>query len=252
MFSADGFFQTGLSHIDEEHEDLYVKFQKIGYAIARDVSQSYLESSLDSFLTDMGQHFINEENILSKTNMPQLESHQAVHKEILHSISKLKTEIGSNLKDLKTSYNILSETLHQHLLIFDVLINPSNSLRNPSEQEAIKLLTQDKFEAAIHVWRESQGSAGICNLKICSGENIFKSCCAHHFQGKLLTKALIERGNKHFQLSHKLRDWIKQQDSLFNEVDPKDGKLKLPNGLIIGHPTIDSDHQTFIDLINQI
>lgn len=123
----------------------------------------------------------------------------------------------------------------------------------PNLNDAIDALKQGRVEDALRLWRDAQESEGICDLTLCGHSPYYGTCCANHFQGKLLTLSLTKQGQGYFQLSKKLGNWIKGQNTQEQEGREKGAeRFTLGDGMIIGHPTIDHDHRDLVKIINDI
>lgn len=121
------------------------------------------------------------------------------------------------------------------------------------ERLAFDALREGRFEEAIEFWKDHQGAVGHCDMHLCDNTPHLLTCCAHHFQGRLLTLSMIERNKDFYGLARNLGLWIGKNDDSLTEPS-KDGLpfFKLPDSLLIGHPTIDQDHRALVQAINDI
>lgn len=121
------------------------------------------------------------------------------------------------------------------------------------ETAAIDALKKGRTEDAVRLFRNFIKTTGFCNLGLCANRDAEWECCATHFQGRLLTLSLAIENLDYYELSRNLGRWIRERHAL--EVKKKEappGRVKLPHGLFIGHPSIDFDHLKLVSALNDI
>lgn len=122
------------------------------------------------------------------------------------------------------------------------------------ESAAIDALKQGRTEEAVGLFRNFIKTSGFCNLGLCANRDAEWECCANHFQGRLLTLSLAIAEPDYYELSKKLGKWIRDRHALEakNKKEAPPGRVKLPYGLFIGHPSIDFDHLKLVSALNDI
>lgn len=121
------------------------------------------------------------------------------------------------------------------------------------ESAAIAALEKGRIEDAVRLFRDFNKTTGFCDLGLCANRDAEWECCANHFQGRLLTLSLATEEPAYYELSKKLRAWIKDRrarEGKKKEIRP--ARVKLPGGLFIGHPSIDFDHMKLVSVLNDI
>ncbi len=127
------------------------------------------------------------------------------------------------------------------------------SASSSTEKKAINALRDGRYEMAVEIWKDHQEEVGNCELNLCDSTNHFLSCCASHFQGRLLTLSMIERNKDFHELAKSLGSWIKENKPALKDADKIEAQVfSLPDSLIIGHPTIDHDHRVLVGTLNDI
>lgn len=121
------------------------------------------------------------------------------------------------------------------------------------ESAAIDALKKGRIEDAIRLFRDFNKTTGFCDLGLCANRDAEWECCANHFQGRLLTLSLTTEEPDYYELSKKLRAWIKGRHALEGKKKKiRPARVKLPGGLFIGHPSIDFDHMKLVSVLNDI
>ena len=121
------------------------------------------------------------------------------------------------------------------------------------ESAAIDALKKGRTEDAVGLFRDFIKTTGFCNLGLCANRDAEWECCANHFQGRLLTLSLAIGEPSYYELSKKLGKWIRDRHALeAKKKEAPPGRVKLPHGLFIGHPSIDFDHLKLVSVLNDI
>ncbi|MCC7015824.1 MAG: hypothetical protein IT564_01295 [Rhodospirillales bacterium] len=125
----------------------------------------------------------------------------------------------------------------------------------PKESAAVDALKQGRTEDAVGLFRKFLKTTGFCNLGLCANRDAEWECCANHFQGRLLTLSLTAEDTDYYELARRLGKWIRDRHALEaknRKKEPPPGKVKLPHGLFVGHPSIDFDHLKLVAALNDI
>ncbi|MBI2256634.1 MAG: hemerythrin family protein [Proteobacteria bacterium] len=99
MYSLLPSMQTGISHIDSEHQDLVAAINRIEAAALSQDAPAVL-ACLDAFRTELTGHFLNEERYLRMMQYPACDSHSHHHAEVVASIDQLRRGVSAGGVDL--------------------------------------------------------------------------------------------------------------------------------------------------------
>jgi diguanylate cyclase (GGDEF)-like protein/hemerythrin-like metal-binding protein len=114
-------YECGGPTIDAEHRELFDRGNAlIATAIEQHSEPGLWHAALDSTLAHLGQHFENEEALLSQHGYGRLAEHQRAHADLLRQANELKTAVERGEATLGHLVNFLvNEVIALHILKID-------------------------------------------------------------------------------------------------------------------------------------
>jgi hemerythrin len=109
---------TGVTEIDEQHKEIFVKFNALLEACDRGRSRELLGDILDFMNEYVLQHFQDEEKLQRRLEYPQYFAHKAAHNELAGRFAQLQAKFaahGASVQLVIETGKLLSEVLFEHI-----------------------------------------------------------------------------------------------------------------------------------------
>ena len=120
-------FELGIESIDRQHRELYRKIDHLSLSIYQGKGKDELRQLIKYLKSYIEEHFTYEENILERTDYPDLEAHKQQHLRFIDYFKELDHEIKSRGADNFLAIKVEKEIRTwwtQHELKFDRLYVP--------------------------------------------------------------------------------------------------------------------------------
>ena len=134
----DETLSTGVAEIDEQHKEIFVRFNALLEACERGRSRELLADILDFLNNYMLQHFRDEEKLQASVDYPELAAHKSVHEELGGRFLLLQGKLaarGATVQLVIETCKVLSEVLFEHIHLHDkALAEFLLQRQNPSAQ----------------------------------------------------------------------------------------------------------------------
>ena len=113
---------TGCAEIDEQHKEIFVRFNTLLEACDKGRSRDLLAEILEFMNNYVLQHFSDEERLQSSVDYPQFSAHKAVHEELGGRFVLLQVKFaahGATVQLVIETCKLLSEVLFEHIHLHD-------------------------------------------------------------------------------------------------------------------------------------
>jgi hemerythrin len=113
---------TGVAEIDDQHKEIFVRFNALMGACDRGRSRELLASILEFMNNYVLQHFRDEERLQSSVDYPLYVAHKAVHEELGARFMQLEVKFavhGATVQLVIETCKLLSEVLFEHIHLHD-------------------------------------------------------------------------------------------------------------------------------------
>ena len=113
---------TGCTEIDDQHKEIFVRFNTLLEACDRGRSRDLLAEILEFMNNYVLQHFSDEERLQSSVDYPQFPAHKAVHEELAGRFVLLQVKFaarGATVQLVIETCKLLSEVLFEHIQLHD-------------------------------------------------------------------------------------------------------------------------------------
>ncbi|MFB2683603.1 diguanylate cyclase [Shewanella mangrovisoli] len=113
-------YETGNALIDSQHRALFENANILYQAILDNSPKSQIYSLVDSLISDVEQHFKDEESIFQMRDDTEYRHHQMLHRHLTNEIKELYQRYkDDDLRGSELSYFFMYEVISQHILIED-------------------------------------------------------------------------------------------------------------------------------------
>ena len=109
---------TGVAEIDEQHKEIFVRFNALMKACDRGRSREMLTEILEFMNSYVLQHFKDEETLQASVGYPGFAAHKTVHEELGGRFVQLRAKFaahGSTVQLVVETCKLLSEVLFEHI-----------------------------------------------------------------------------------------------------------------------------------------
>ena len=109
---------TGVAEIDDQHREIFVRFNDLLEACNRGRSRELLADILEFMNRYVLQHFQDEERLQQSVNYPRFTAHQSIHQELGGRFLLLQEKFaafGSTVQLVIETCKLLSEVLFEHI-----------------------------------------------------------------------------------------------------------------------------------------
>ena len=79
--------------IDQQHDELFRKFRQLTHAVINGKPRESLERLIDEIISHTRFHLEYEEQLMDRSEFPDLEWHKKKHKELLDDVLKFKEKL---------------------------------------------------------------------------------------------------------------------------------------------------------------
>ena len=113
---------TGVAEIDQQHKEIFVRFNALLEACDRGRSRELLAEILEFMNNYVLQHFQDEERLQASVDYPQRAAHSSVHQELGGRFLLLQTKFaahGATDQLVIETCKLLSEVLFEHIHLHD-------------------------------------------------------------------------------------------------------------------------------------
>jgi hemerythrin len=117
-FKWDQSLATGNNVIDQQHQELFRRMEKLVEATKNNEGKSVVSETIAFLEKYVIQHFDAEEQIQIASSYPEYDSHKGQHQQLLNDVVKLKREFeteGSNATMLVKSIASLGNWIQNHV-----------------------------------------------------------------------------------------------------------------------------------------
>lgn len=121
-FKWDQSLATGNNVIDQQHQELFRRMEKLVEATKHDEGKGVVSETIAFLEEYVVEHFDAEEQIQIANSYPEYDSHKHQHQEFLNDMVKLKREFeaeGANATVLVKSIASLGNWIHNHVEQYD-------------------------------------------------------------------------------------------------------------------------------------
>ena len=110
----------GVDEIDDDHRKLVNLFNMLNRAVTEGGARDYRGAVLQELINCTLWHFSHEERLMLKHGYPDIDSHKAVHRELIKSARKLEQKILSEGAQVSAEHiEFLEHWLTEHILTAD-------------------------------------------------------------------------------------------------------------------------------------
>jgi hemerythrin len=113
---------TGVAEIDEQHKEIFARFNALLEACDRGRSRELLADVMEFMNNYVLEHFRDEERLQASVGYPQLADHQRVHEELGGRFLQLQEKVaahGATVQLVIETCKLLSEVLFEHIHLYD-------------------------------------------------------------------------------------------------------------------------------------
>ena len=113
---------TGVDEIDEQHKEIFARFNALLEACDKGRSRELLADILEFMSTYVLQHFADEERLQQSVDYPDFPAHKSVHEELSGRFVQLKLKFaahGATVQLVIQTSKLLSELLFEHIHLHD-------------------------------------------------------------------------------------------------------------------------------------
>jgi hemerythrin len=113
---------VGVQKIDDQHEELFRRFNLLGDALWEGKGTEEVGKMLDFVADYVVTHFADEEALMLKHDYPKLETHKQVHEAFVSEVNKTITEYknGNNSSEFVAAIvNRLGDWTREHIKKMD-------------------------------------------------------------------------------------------------------------------------------------
>ena len=109
---------TGVAEIDEQHKEIFIRFNALLKACDRGRSRELLAETLEFMNNYVLQHFRDEEELQAGVGYPHFAAHKIVHEELSGRFVQLQEKFaarGTTVQLVIETCKLLSEVLFEHI-----------------------------------------------------------------------------------------------------------------------------------------
>jgi hemerythrin len=113
---------TGVTVIDEQHKEIFIRFNALLEACDRGRSRELLADILKFMNRYVLEHFRDEEKLQASVDYPQYEAHKSAHEELGGRFVLLQVKFaahGATVQLVIQTCKLLSEVLFEHIQLHD-------------------------------------------------------------------------------------------------------------------------------------
>ena len=113
---------TGVAEIDQQHKEIFVRFNTLLEACDRGRSRELLAEILEFMNQYVLLHFRDEERLQQSVAYPRFSEHKLVHEELSGRFSLLQQKLnsyGATVQLVIETCKLLSEVLFEHIQLHD-------------------------------------------------------------------------------------------------------------------------------------
>ena len=113
---------TGVHEIDEQHKEIFVRFNALLKACDSGRSREMLAGTLEFMNDYILQHFRDEEKLQASVDYPHFAAHKSMHQELGGRFVLLQVKLathGTTVQLVMETCKLLSEVLFEHIHLHD-------------------------------------------------------------------------------------------------------------------------------------
>jgi hemerythrin len=113
---------TDVPEIDEQHKEIFARFNALMEACDRGRSRELLAETLEFMNNYVLEHFRDEERLQASVDYPLLEAHRSIHEELGAKFLDLQNKVaahGVSVQLVIETCKLLSEVLFEHIHLHD-------------------------------------------------------------------------------------------------------------------------------------
>ncbi len=104
-------YSVGIQEIDEQHKKLFQLANELYNAIVGNHNEAGLKKTFQGLVDYVKEHFSHEEGMMAKVNYPEIEPHQAKHRELITKIVNYFKEYQAKVASGADSKHLSKEVL---------------------------------------------------------------------------------------------------------------------------------------------
>ncbi len=127
LFSQGGAFSTGIPEIDEDHEALFVLLSDLEKSMDPHRSFDEVRECMAAMSEAILSHLNNEEQILDRRRIPEMEEHKTEHRRLRHELSAIERHVNERERGWRQKVFDLETILERHIMSFDMMFRAARS-----------------------------------------------------------------------------------------------------------------------------
>lgn len=113
-------YESGNTVIDSQHRGLFEHANTLFQAILDNSLKSHISTLIDALISDVEQHFKDEESIIQRSDFAEYQHHQLLHRHLINEAKELFQRYQDDeLRESELVHFFMYEVVSQHILIED-------------------------------------------------------------------------------------------------------------------------------------